>query len=95
MQAVWKFELHPYAPVTMPVGAKPLHVGVQADAICLWALVDPNAMLEKRNFVIVGTGHDLPEHAGKHLGTALLSGGSLVFHVFDIKEEFKSNEYPN
>lgn len=91
MKSVWKFELHPYTSVRMPVGATPLYVGAQGDAICLWAKVETEGPWEVRSFVIVGTGHELPEHTGKYLGTAMLSNGALVFHVFDTKTEFKAD----
>jgi hypothetical protein len=85
MKAVWKFVIHPYAMNMMPVGAKPLSVHAQGDDLFLWALVDTEAELEDREFVIVGTGHELPDHAGEFLGTALLADGRLVLHVFEAK----------
>lgn len=85
MKAVWKFTLHPYARNMMPVGAKPLSVHAQGSDICMWALVDTEAELEDRQFVIVGTGHEVHDHAGEFVGTALLADGRLVLHVFESK----------
>jgi hypothetical protein len=85
MKAVWKFALHPYKINMMPVGAKPLSVHAQGDDLCMWALVDTEAPLEKRGFVIVGTGHEVHDHTGEFIGTALLANGSLVLHIFEEK----------
>jgi hypothetical protein len=85
MKAFWKFVLHPYARNMLPVGAKLLSVHAQGDDLCLWALVDTEAPLEDREFVIVGTGHEVHDHAGAFIGTALLANGRLVLHVFEAK----------
>lgn len=85
MKSVWKFKLHPYARNMLPVGAKPLSVHAQGSDLCLWALVDTDAPLEDREFVIVGTGHELYDHAGAFIGSALLAGGEFVLHVFEAK----------
>jgi hypothetical protein len=85
MKSVWKFHLHPAYPTYMPIGAKPLSVHAQNDDLYLWALVDTDSPVEGRKFVIVGTGHEVNEHAGDFIGTAHLSGGSLVLHVFEAK----------
>lgn len=85
MKAVYKYNLHPYARNMMPVGAKPLSVHAQGNDLCLWALVDTEAELENREFVIVGTGHEVHDHAGEFIGSALLAGGTLVLHVFEVK----------
>lgn len=85
MKSVWKFVLHPHARNMLPIGAKLLSVHAQGSDLCLWALVDTEADLENREFVIVGTGHEVPEHAGEFVGTALLVGGQLVLHVFEAK----------
>ena len=70
--------------VEMPYGAQILSAHVQAGQICLWALVDPEQPPEQRSVVVLGTGHPAPSFIGRMLfiGTVLLSGGSLVFHVF-------------
>jgi hypothetical protein len=85
MKTIWKYALHPYTSHMMPVGAKLLSVHAQGSEICLWALVDTEAALEERKFVVVGTGHKVPENAGQFIGTALLCLGVLVLHVFEEK----------
>lgn len=54
----------------------------QFEKVCLWFLVDPTAEKEKRTIAIVGTGHPAPED-GAYLGSAMLAGGTLVWHVFE------------
>lgn len=75
--------------ISMPKGAQLLHVAAQETPVyeaqvCVWALVDPKERVVTRQFLIVGTGHPVP--AGKYVGTALMDGGALVWHVFDRGE---------
>lgn len=57
MKTLHKYLLNPRRPiVSMPIGAKPLSVQMQRGDVCLWALVDPNAELQDRNFHILRTG---------------------------------------
>ncbi len=84
MKTVWKFSI-PVADectIAMPKGATVLHVAAQAGTPCLWALVDSTAELEPRGFSIRGTGHDCAG-VGRHVGSFLLHGGALVFHLFE------------
>lgn len=81
--------------ITMPAGAEILHVarrenhhsllGVGSpDAVDLWALVDPDQPPEARRIQVVGTGHALGDTDDlTHLGSVQISGGALVFHVFE------------
>lgn len=85
MKTIWKFVLQPECKIEMPVGAELLSVHAQGDDICLWAKVDPSAAKEARSFVGFGTGHDVPDEPLAFVGTALMHGGSLVFHIFERK----------
>ena len=80
--------------VQMPEGAKVLSAHTQRESICIWALVDPSKPMTLRTFKVIGTGWDIEEaEFGQPLthlefiGTVLLSGGSLVFHVFEEKND--------
>ena len=75
-----------YAVLKLPVGAQLIHVATQRDKPCLWALVDPTAPMEMRKFKVVGTGHAIDESVEKliHVGSWLMHGDSLVFHLFEI-----------
>jgi hypothetical protein len=84
---VWKYEL----PITdgvdllMPDGAEVLLVGnqypVNISTITLWVRCDPEAPKRTRHFTIVGTGN--PATSAPHVGSVIMAGGSLVWHVFD------------
>jgi len=68
-----------------PVGAKILTVAGQNDTPCIWAEVDTEAPTEKVIFEVYGTGHEIKRGMGidrEHIGTVLLCGGSLVWHVY-------------
>jgi len=82
-RSVWKFEIQVDDEFTlrMPKGAEMLHVEVQHDKPCLWALVEPANEREERTFYVHGTGH--PVRPGvEHVGSFVLMGGSFVGHLF-------------
>lgn len=85
MRTVWKFTLAVDSVLDMPEGAEVLTVREQGDAVCLWALVDPSKPFEARRFVMVGTGHELPQDDATFVGMAHLDKGLLVVHVFELK----------
>jgi hypothetical protein len=87
---VWKF---PFATkdvqeLTMPRGARLLHVAVQQEQLCLWALVRPDESITvRRRIRVVGTGQEISANDSEnYVGTAMLLGGDLVWHVFDLGE---------
>lgn len=91
MKKVFKYDIAitDYQTIEMPQGAELLKVDNQNGRIELWALVDPNAETEKRKFRLAGTGHKITdEEASKlrYVGTCILAGGGLVFHLFEIEE---------
>ena len=83
MKTIWKFPM-PAASIRlrMPVGAEILCVQMQHGVPCFWAIVDPEAERENREFFVLGTGQELGE-VGKYLGTFQLQGGDIVFHLFE------------
>lgn len=85
---VWKFQLRlgDQDIISMPKGARLLHVAMQHHSLCVWALVDPVAPLVRRGFRIAGTGHPIDGNDCKnHVSTVF--DGPFVWHVFDIGEE--------
>ncbi len=86
---VWKYQIPESFSfrLEMPAGAVPVHVDVQHGGVCIWAVVDPSASKESREFFVVGTGHDIPDgiDCDDHVGTFLTSGGALVFHIFQVR----------
>lgn len=85
MHTIWKFPIDMDTfTMELPTGARFLDLQVQQGSPKLWFLVDPEAEKETRRFVLLGTGHPVPE-AEKltHLGTFQIHGGGLVFHLFE------------
>lgn len=88
-ETVWKYVLLPgQSTLAMPVGARILSVQAQRDDVCLWALVDRDTTIDEiRYFEAYPTGEPVPAPPGGkrvHRGTALMEGGALVFHVFEL-----------
>lgn len=83
---IWKFRLLQVVQqaVSLPAGARLLHVGVQDNCWTLWALVDPSAPHELRQLRTVGTGHPIPEGAFDYLGT--FQDPPRVWHLFEVKD---------
>jgi hypothetical protein len=85
---IWKYDVpvEDTAYVEMPEDAEILHVGqqfpVNISSVTVWARVDPGAPLSHRKLYMRGTGHELGADL-PHLGTVIVAGGSLVWHVFD------------
>ncbi len=71
--------------VMMPQGADVLSVQTQNGVPVMWAVVDEKAKpLVPHRFYVRGTGHNMGTAIGhRFIGTFQLSGGSLVFHLFD------------
>ena len=67
----------------MKIGAEIIHLGEQNDDICMWAVVDPEAEDTKRYFHVVGTGNEFDPSDKKYIGSAQVSGGKFVFHIWE------------
>lgn len=77
--------------VAMPGAAKVLSVQTQHDSLFAWALVDDNRDAREYEFLVLGTGHKLPDdiHRYAYAGTVQMDGGALVWHVFTNAEVVK------
>lgn len=89
MNTIWKYVLDTTDTQTieMPSGAKVLTVQVQNGEPCIWALVNTDNKIEERTFRIYGTGHHMDyKYVDKetYIGSYQLSGGLLVFHLFEF-----------
>lgn len=75
-------------PLMMPRGAQWLHVDEQYDTPVIWAIVDTDAPEVTRVIHIEGTGASLPpgSEEWEHIGSLLMAGGRLVWHVFAERE---------
>lgn len=95
-RAVWKFELPMVVEggvakwekrftIKMPASADILTVQVQGGKPCIWAKVDPENIPQDQGFMLIGTGHPLPQMPTdlvNYVGTFQLESGGLVFHLF-------------
>ena len=71
--------------VPMPHGSKILKLDIQRGVPCIWAIVDTAQAAEEYKFVWRGTGHDCEKlTSGEYVGSVLIEGGSLVFHLFQV-----------
>jgi len=73
----------------LPKDAEILTVQTQRGTPQLWAMVDSETEKEKRYFRLTGTGHPLGDDYLRiinYIGTFQMGNGTLVFHLFEIKE---------
>lgn len=89
-KAIWKFQYKGAfdCKIEMPKGAEILSAQLQNDIICIWALVDPSAEKETRNFSLVGTGHHIKTDDGKFIATfvfpKIFNFFNQVYHLFEF-----------
>lgn len=87
MKTVYKYPLQIGGAYTLqlPIGAQVLDVQEQHGSVQMWALVDaPCVGVATRTFAIYGTGHAIPEVPMRYISTFQQSGGSLVWHAFEL-----------
>lgn len=83
---IWKAVLEPSGKqeIKIPAKAVILTAREQGDNIAIWYLCDPDAPRSPRTIYIFGTGEPITDaSAMRHLGSASLKGGRLIFHVFE------------
>lgn len=86
-QVIYKYplRLNSVNVASIPQGARVLTVQTQNETPCLWALVDPNKILEERIFEIFATGSMLPLSGNwNYISTFQLENGVYVFHCFEM-----------
>jgi len=88
MKTVWKYEINLYRQsFSLPKDSKILTVQTQNNIPCIWVLVDTEQKEEERRYEIYGTGHRIdPTLNLEYIGTFQVDGGTLVFHLFEVKE---------
>ena len=82
MKQIWKYKVENV--IEMPKGAEILSVQIQNGEMfnaCIWAKVNSENELEKRKFVIIGTGHSFDDTNMKYIGT--YQDGPFVWHLFE------------
>jgi len=87
MKTIWKFKLAVSRESwALPLNAQILTAQVQNGAICIWALVDPDAPRHPRQFEVFGTGDDMDGASRQYLATIQINDGRTVRHVFERLE---------
>ena len=81
MKTIYKYTIT-RRPIEIHTNAVILHVDLQDQSYCLWALVDTTNPLEQRQFDVVGTGWDYEDNM-HYVGTILEN--AFVWHVVEIK----------
>jgi hypothetical protein len=79
MKTIYKYTLD--EPVRIPQGSTVVQVGIQDGLYCIWAIVDTDAPLEERRFVVVGTGRELSNNM-VHVGTVFEN--PFVWHIMEL-----------
>lgn len=86
MKTIYKYEMpsEDRPSIQMPDGAEILTVQRQNNAICLWAMVEPNNPPTIRHFETFGTGQIIPGDMGierRYIGS--VQEKFYVWHVFE------------
>lgn len=68
--------------IDLPIGARVVLAGMQHGVVTLWAVVNPDAPRERREFLLRGTGHALPTNA-HHVYSFMQDGGAFIWHLFE------------
>lgn len=91
MKVIWKYTLEEHVnDLALPKGYEILSVVEQHNNITLYCLVNPEEEKEDVQFLMVGTGWNIPDGASddmKFIGTVLTTNGLLVWHVFKSNGE--------
>ena len=84
MKTVWKYPTSPDVfGHDLPAGAKVVHFDMQGGEPTMWVLVDTEAKLETRAFLVAGTGHPVGNDNARHVGSCIDSDLGLVWHLFE------------
>jgi hypothetical protein len=84
-RAIYRYQVGLEGPVEIGLTGDPVAFGAlgYSAGIEFWAEHDEALMPRVRKFVIVGTGHHLPEGA-VHVGTAPRTLDGIVWHLYEI-----------
>ena len=89
MKTIYKYELKitDTQAIALPIGATILHLDVQNNKPCIWALIPAGAGMhapKERRFHTYGTGHQIPDLKLKYVGSYQTSYHTpFVGHVFE------------
>lgn len=86
-KVIWKYEITVTGPfhLDMPRGASVISFQAQGSNLFVWALVEPHAPPVPMYFALLTTGEEFEtKEPMRHIGSAQLSHGELVFHLYQI-----------
>lgn len=86
MNTIYKFPLAPPGvslDLQLPIAARPLCVHMQNGQPYLWVQLNTSLAARTRTFVLIGTGHRVPDRSD-YIGTVL--SGPFVWHLFEVRE---------
>jgi hypothetical protein len=89
MKKIYKYNLRYYSEpeiVRLPMGADIIDFGIQNESVNMWALVTPTAKEDKRVFVLVLTGQDIPWRVIEHYGTKIIESTGIVVHLLELEK---------
>ena len=86
MKIIYKYPIPALLAITyeMPEDAKLLHVADQHGVPTMWFEVDKDKLSESREFVVIGTGHEIheePWYVLNHIGSTM--SGVFVWHIYE------------
>jgi hypothetical protein len=83
---IWKYPIPKVIDefeIEMPRNARVLCVQIQKGTPCIWVKTSGRDEMEKRKFVIIGTGNPFDAEGLVYIGTWQEWGGMLVWHLFE------------
>lgn len=85
MNTIWKYHvpIEDNFTIEMPFNSKILSFQLQKTTLTIWCLVDTDRPLNKRQFRLCGTGHELENRWWKFIGTVQILNGDIVYHLFE------------
>lgn len=77
--------------VSMPKNARILSAQMQYGVPCIWAILDPSELMEKRTFLVRGTGNPITDQVGEFIATVQQVGEdwrdpAFAWHIFELKD---------
>jgi len=90
-ETVHKFEFddHGIASLDIPADARVVHVAEQDGHARLWIRLKALAPRVPRRFMMIGTGWSNVQPHWPHVGSIMLQGGAIVFHIFEETDDAK------
>lgn len=71
--------------IEFPKGAELISAQAIGEDLFIWAKVDPEQHMEKREIRVIGTGHQVyDDEKLRHLGTTQMFDGTLIWHIFEV-----------